>query len=106
MKLLKGNIVPSPSYFEKLTRSRLAGYYVMFLLFSSIITNKSLVLGISNSLDISPNNHSYPIYNVLSMDLNNATNGELFASLKFYNATSNLWEVNTKFLNYVEDDLN
>lgn len=80
---------------------------ILFVFFAIVIitVNTYTPTFSSNATDISPSNHAYPIYNVLSLRLNNHTNGELLASVKIYNDSINRWTVNTEFLNFVENDL-
>ena len=57
------------------------------------------------SAALTPENHQYPIYSLVTLKLNGETRDNITASLKIFNETSGEWQLNTLLLELIERDL-
>ena len=58
-----------------------------------------------DNLEISNDNHNYPIYSLVRLELNNKTQEGLKAQIRIYNNTSGDWELNQALIDRVNQDL-
>ncbi|MHA1778429.1 MAG: hypothetical protein ACTSUF_06580 [Candidatus Heimdallarchaeaceae archaeon] len=75
------------------------------IVISLILSNKSVQVIFSYNAEITKDNNQYPVYSVLTLKLNNATNGELQAQTQIFNQSINKWEDNQALFNLIQQDL-
>ncbi|MHA1687267.1 MAG: hypothetical protein ACTSYD_12825 [Candidatus Heimdallarchaeaceae archaeon] len=77
--------------------------FVFTLLFSTLIASSTNIRAYSTIITTS--NHSYPVYQVLTLTLNNKTKGSVQAQTLIFNATSEQWVINHLLLDQIQEDL-
>ena len=83
---------------------KLGLFILLILFFASILRGLQAGLAYDETLDTS--NHAYPVYLVLTMELNNKTSEGLVASTTIFNETAKKWTTNYVMINQIQNDLN
>ena len=77
---------------------RAVGILLMFLLVS-------ISLGYGDTIKLSNGNHNYPIYQLMTLTLNNKTQDNIQAQIMLYNQSTDSWQVNQVLLDLINQDL-
>ncbi|MCG3256126.1 MAG: hypothetical protein KAU62_08595 [Candidatus Heimdallarchaeota archaeon] len=65
----------------------------------------SQIVGSNVSDEVDPNNHNYPVYNLINLALNNQTSTNLSAQIMIFNQTTQEWELNQQLIEVIEQDM-
>lgn len=65
----------------------------------------SQIVGSNVSNEVDPNNHNYPVYNLINLALNNQTRANLTAQIMIFNQTTQEWELNLQLIEVIEQDM-
>ncbi len=63
------------------------------------------MVGSNVSDEVDPNNHNYPVYNLINLTLNNQTRDNLLAQIMIFNQTTQEWELNQQLIGVIEQDM-